>query len=73
MEKRIERIEKELEVMRKTFKQTQAFIKSDAEKTTALTLFTKTILQFMKDTNASIRDLQNSYVVMSKNNKLKNR
>ncbi len=69
MEKRIERIEKELEVMRNAFKQTEAFIKSDAEKTAALTLFTKTIVQFMKDTHKSIKDLQNSYVAMSKSNK----
>lgn len=67
---RIEKIEEELNVIRYNFEFTKQFIESDKEKTEAMQLFTNTMLEFMKDTNEKILDLQDSFVLISKNNAL---
>lgn len=72
MIERIEKIEDELNIAKYKFELLEQFFKSNAEKTEALTMLTDTLKEFMLDTDSKIKDLQDSFVLQSKNRELMN-
>lgn len=67
MFERLEKIEKEIEVIRYAYEQNKLFLESENEAKDAYILFNKTILEFMNDTNEKILDLQNIVVKLHNN------
>ena len=73
MIERIEKIENELKVIRNYFESTMQFIESEKEKTEALALMNSTIgalFGHVKDFDKKIIELEDSYVLLSKNKAL---
>jgi len=66
MEERIEKIEDDQNIIKYKLKLLEQFFKSDAEKTEAMSIFSKSINEFMLDTDERIKDLQDTFVMQSK-------
>ena len=66
MEERIEKIEDDQNIIKYKLELLDQFFKSDAEKTEAMSIFSKSINEFMLDTDERIKDLQDTFVMQSK-------
>jgi hypothetical protein len=66
MEERIEKIEDDQNIIKYKLELLEQFFKSDAEKTEAMSIFSKSINEFMLDTDERIKDLQDTFVMQSK-------
>jgi hypothetical protein len=66
MEERIEKIEDDQNIIKYKLELLEQFFKSDAEKTEAMSIFSKSINEFMLDTDERIKDLQDTFVTQSK-------
>ncbi len=66
MEERIEKIEDDQNIIKYKLELLEQFFKSDAEKTEAMSIFSKSINEFTLDTDERIKDLQDTFVMQSK-------
>jgi phosphate uptake regulator len=66
MEERIEKIEVDQNIIKYKLELLEQFFKSDAEKTEAMSIFSKSINEFTLDTDERIKDLQDTFVMQSK-------
>jgi CHAD domain-containing protein len=70
MIERIEKIEEELNVIRYYFEFAKQYIENEKEKLDAMTIANEAMINFVKDTNEKIIDLQDVYVTSSNLNAL---
>ena len=72
MVERIEKIEDDMNIVKYKLELLEQFFKSDSEKTEALSIFTNSVKEFIVQTDDRIKDLQDSFVTLSKNRELMN-
>lgn len=73
MIERVEKIEDELNIVKYKFELLEQFFKSDTEKTESLKLLIDAMKNFMQDTDKKIKDLEDAFILQSKNRELMNK